>query len=61
MIRTDKNGGFSYGNNFGMRQAVVDGCENVLCVNSDVVFKENAIKCIDDMIKSLELAKNRLK
>lgn len=23
--------------------------------------KENAIKCIDDMIKSLELAKNRLK
>lgn len=23
--------------------------------------RENAIKCIDDMIKSLELAKNRLK
>lgn len=43
IAKTDKNGGFSYGNNVGFRLAILDGCENILCTNSDVVFKENAI------------------
>lgn len=45
------NGGFSAGNNIGLKKAVADGCKYVLCVNSDVLFKEG---CISKLISVLE-------
>lgn len=44
LIANKENGGFSVGNNIGFKVAVLDGCENILCTNSDVVFYENAIR-----------------
>ncbi len=50
LIYSLENGGFSAGNNIGFKRAVIDGCEYVLCTNSDVLFKENAI---NQMLKTL--------
>ena len=50
LIYSDTNGGFSAGNNIGLRQAVKDGCEAVLCTNSDVVFKDD---CINQLKRTL--------
>ena len=51
VIPSGKNGGFSYGNNVGFRAAISDGCDKILCTNSDVEFKQNSI---DIMIKDLD-------
>ena len=47
----DVNGGFSAGNNIGLKKAVEDGCEYVLCVNSDVLFKYG---CIEKLVGVLD-------
>jgi len=43
VIISDKNGGFSYGNNFGIRQAIADGCKYVFLLNSDIYLLNDAI------------------
>lgn len=47
----DKNGGYSYGNNIGAREAIRDKCENILFINPDVIVKKNAI---DNLVDTLE-------
>lgn len=44
VIRTEKNGGYGYGNNVGVRYAVEkNGATHVLIVNPDVVFSEHCV------------------
>ena len=43
ILESGENGGFSFGNNFGFRRAVSDGCDLILSTNSDVVFYDGAI------------------
>ncbi len=50
VIESGKNGGFSYGNNVGFRKAVADGCEELLCSNSDIEFYAG---CIEELRKAL--------
>lgn len=52
LILNDINGGFSAGNNVGLKKAVLDGCENILCTNPDVVFKDGAIEIMLDCLKN---------
>lgn len=50
VVQSDKNGGFSYGNNVGFRMAIQAGCDLILCTNSDVIFKNSAIKQMESSI-----------
>ena len=50
LIRLDKNGGYSYGNNVGIKKAVEDGCEYILISNPDIVYYKNSI---DHMYQTL--------
>lgn len=43
VLESGKNGGFSFGNNFGFRRAVSDGCDLLLSTNADVLFTPDAI------------------
>lgn len=43
VILSDKNGGFSAGNNIGFKIAVGDGCDVLLCSNNDVEYKNGSI------------------
>lgn len=52
IIENEVNLGFSAGNNVGFKKAIMEGCEFILCVNSDVIFKENSIKIMLSVIKS---------
>lgn len=51
VILSEKNGGFSAGNNLGFKIAVKDGCDVLLCSNSDVEYKNGSIGF---MLESLE-------
>lgn len=46
-----KNSGYSAGNNVGIRQASLEGCNYIFIVNSDVELLNNAF---DRMVKTLE-------
>ncbi len=52
VVESKKNGGYSAGNNIGIKLALKGGACAVLIVNSDVVFYENSIdiiyKCLID-------------
>jgi len=52
LIRSDKNGGFAYGNNLGIEKATGD---YILLLNSDTVLKE------DSITKSIEYFKQQKK
>lgn len=57
VVSSGKNGGFSYGNNFGFRIAVKDGCDRIICTNNDVLFKENSIHILcEDLDKYPDVA-----
>ena len=43
VMETDINGGYSYGNNIGIKEALSDLCECILISNPDVVYYDNAI------------------
>ncbi len=48
VISSQKNGGYGYGNNCGIRYAEMCGFDYALVANPDVVFEEEAISdCID--------------
>jgi len=51
VMLSDYNGGYSYGNNIGIRQAINDGCNYILIANPDIVFYQN---CIDRLLYSLK-------
>ena len=49
VIKSEKNGGYSYGNNYGIKYAMKEfNTEYIIISNPDVFFKE---KVVDDMIK----------
>lgn len=43
LIRSEENRGYSAGNNIGVREALNDGCSEVLISNADVRYEENSI------------------
>lgn len=55
VIQADKNGGYGYGNNVGIRICKELGMDYVLIANPDVVFTEEVIKRTLDIFKSNEL------
>ena len=50
VLKSDYNGGFAYGNNFGFKRAVEDGCSLLLSTNSDVLFDADAIKIMKEFL-----------
>lgn len=52
VIQTDKNGGYSYGNNYGIRYSIKNKNSDILFVaNPDVIFDENYIMTmVDDIL-----------
>jgi GT2 family glycosyltransferase len=49
LIKSDKNGGFAYGNNLGIAEA---GGEYILLLNSDTLFTEDSVsKCVKRLSK----------
>ena len=51
-IQSDKNRGYSAGNNIGINQALEDGCEAILISNSDVRYESNSIGKLYQYLKS---------
>ena len=54
VIPSDYNGGYSYGNNVGIKCAVEDGCDYLLISNPDVIYYD---KSIDIMMESIQKSK----
>lgn len=56
VCRTEKNGGYGYGNNYGVRYAQKLGCDAVLIVNPDVHFDNELVEklyqviCLDEKV-----------
>ena len=44
IVKNSKNFGVAKANNQGIRQAILDGCDQVLIINNDVEFESNLIK-----------------
>lgn len=42
-IRSEKNLGYSGGNNIGVKIALEEGCDEILIANNDIVFKKDSI------------------
>lgn len=58
-IQSDKNGGYDYGNNFGIRylESCNEEYDYYIISNPDIMISEDAIKhCIDNMEKNKEIA-----
>lgn len=43
VLRSPINGGYSYGNNFGIRKAIEEGADALLIMNPDIILENNAI------------------
>lgn len=54
-LKSDKNRGYSAGNNIGIKKALLDGCDSILIANNDVRFDK---KSIDRMYKCLISSSN---
>ncbi len=54
VIQSDKNGGYGYGNNYGIRYAESLGAEYVLICNPDVSFSEQAVNSTLEVLKNNE-------
>ena len=53
IVRTSKNGGYGYGNNFGIRYLYDNyKSEYILLCNPDVIVTENVCKELEDFLKS---------
>ncbi len=51
VILSDCNGGYSYGNNIGIKKAVLDGCDYLLISNADIIYYK---KSIDTMLEAIK-------
>jgi hypothetical protein len=59
VIKTDKNGGYSYGNNFGMRylDSLNEKYDYIVISNPDVEVKEEAFNaCFEELEKNKKIA-----
>ncbi|MBR6071655.1 MAG: glycosyltransferase family 2 protein [Acholeplasmatales bacterium] len=52
VIQSEINGGFSYGNNVGIKVAEKDGCDYLLISNPDVIYYDGTIDVMCDRLKS---------
>ncbi|ULT56778.1 glycosyltransferase family 2 protein [Neobacillus drentensis] len=52
LINSNENGGYSAGNNIGIKQALLDGAEAVILSNSDIIYFENSIDFMYEYLKS---------
>lgn len=43
ILKTEKNGGYGYGNNFGIKIAKNDGLSHVIIANPDTIFEESSV------------------
>lgn len=43
LLYSDKNGGFSAGNNIGIKRAIEDGCKYVCLINADILLVNDAL------------------
>lgn len=53
-VQSDKNGGFSYGNNLGIKLALQVGCEYIWLLNNDTVVDANALNTLLVQMKTAE-------
>lgn len=51
LTRSDVNGGFSAGNNIGIKRAVKDGCEYICIINADILLINDAITVLENKLK----------
>lgn len=51
LIQSKVNGGYSAGNNIGIKKALSDGAEMVLLSNSDIIFSSNSICLLHKHLK----------
>lgn len=51
IVETRKNGGYGYGNNYGIRLALMEGYQYAVVCNPDVEFSEDTIKTCMDFIQ----------
>lgn len=55
IIRTERNGGYAYGNNFGCQYAIHEFSPKVLFIaNPDTAFEDNVIRHIQDLLTDSE-------
>jgi hypothetical protein len=52
LIVASSNRGYSAGNNIGIKQAMLDGCDYILISNSDILFVDNSILIMRDYLAS---------
>lgn len=53
LIKSDKNGGYAYGNNFGIRYLIENyGCDTIFISNPDVEFEEDLVIEIKNQFKN---------
>lgn len=48
VLKSEKNGGFAYGNNVGIRKALELGCTHVLLLNNDTLVHKDCLKELMD-------------
>lgn len=51
VCRTEKNGGYGYGNNYGVKYAQKLGCDAVLIVNPDVHFTNELVEKLEAVLR----------
>lgn len=51
VVNSNKNGGYSSGNNFGIRLAKADKCKYILISNTDIIYSENSISNLQNKLK----------
>jgi len=49
-IKNNENKGYSAGNNVGIRKAIEEGCEAILIANSDIIFLEDSILAMVEIL-----------
>jgi len=50
-IKNQNNRGYAAGNNVGVKKALEDGCKTILVANSDILFLDNGIVCMNNYLK----------
>lgn len=54
VLESGKNGGYGYGLNYGMKEAVIDKCDYIIASNNDIIYLDNSIESLRNKITSDE-------
>lgn len=52
LLKSEKNNGFSAGNNIGIKRAVSEGCDIICVTNSDILLINDAISILENKLKN---------